>query len=66
MESVYNDTSSETGNASIAHYIKKIFVVSDDNAFNRIYEFLGQDYFNNECGLSDIQISVFAIDFKKT
>ena len=40
MESVYNDTSSETGNASIAHYIKKIFVVSDDNAFNRIYEFL--------------------------
>ena len=46
MESVYNDTSSETGNASIAHYIKKIFVVSDDNAFNRIYEFLGQDYFN--------------------
>ena len=46
MESVDNDSSSETGNASIAHYIKKIFVVSDDNAFNRIYEFLGQDYFN--------------------
>jgi len=46
MESVDNDNSSATGNASIGHYIKKIFLVSDNDAFNRVYEFLGHDYFN--------------------
>tara|TARA_B100001029_G_scaffold59966_1_gene48453 strand:+ start:3812 stop:5047 length:1236 start_codon:yes stop_codon:yes gene_type:complete len=45
-KSVNNDTSSVTGNASIAQYIKKIFVVSDNDAFNRIYDFLGHDYLN--------------------
>ena len=58
MESVDNDNSSATGNASIGHYIKKIFVVSDNDAFNRIYEFLGHDYFNNRMwaiGYSDIR-----------
>ena len=45
-KSVNNDTSSITGNASIAQYIKKIFVVSDNDAFNRIYDFLGHDYLN--------------------
>lgn len=40
------DSSSATGLPSIAHYIKKIFLVSDNDAFNRLYEFLGQQYFN--------------------
>ena len=31
---------------TIAHYVKKIFVVSDNDAYNRLYEFLGQEYFN--------------------
>jgi len=31
---------------SIAQYIKKIFLVSDNDAFNRLYEFLGQHYLN--------------------
>ncbi|RAJ02261.1 beta-lactamase family protein [Chitinophaga skermanii] len=35
------------GNApSIGHYIKKIFLVSDNDAFNRLYEFVGQQRFN--------------------
>lgn len=29
---------------TIAHYIRKIFLVSDNDAFNRLYEFLGQQY----------------------
>lgn len=33
---------------SIAHYIKKIFLVSDNDAYNRLYEFLGQRYFNEQ------------------
>ena len=31
---------------TIAHYIKKIFLVSDNDAYNRLYEFLGQQYIN--------------------
>lgn len=36
------DTTAEGGVPSIAHYSKKIFVVSDNEAYNRIYEFIGQ------------------------
>lgn len=38
------DSSSANYLPSIAHYIKKIFLVSDNDAYNRLYEFLGQDY----------------------
>lgn len=44
---VYNDPFSESGNPSIAAYVKKIFLVSDNDAFNRLYEFCGQDYIND-------------------
>lgn len=33
---------------SIAHYIKKILLVSDNDAYNRLYELLGQDYINKK------------------
>ncbi|MEO0897865.1 MAG: serine hydrolase [Bacteroidota bacterium] len=33
---------------TIAHYIKKILIVSDNDAFNRLYEFLGQGYINEK------------------
>lgn len=41
---VEKDTTSENGLPSIAHYAKKILVVSDNDAYNRLYEFLGQRY----------------------
>jgi len=44
---VKEDTSSINNLPSIAQYIKKIFLVSDNDAFNRVYEFLGQKYFND-------------------
>lgn len=44
--SSYEDTSSESGEASIGHYIKKVLVVSDNDAFNRLYDFLGPKAFN--------------------
>lgn len=40
--SIRNDTTSQTGMPSVAHYIKKILVTSDNDAYNRLYEFLGQ------------------------
>ncbi|GAC1425067.1 MAG: hypothetical protein NVS1B13_09580 [Flavisolibacter sp.] len=42
----YNDPESEDGRPTISNYIKKIFLVSDNNAFNRLYEFLGPAYIN--------------------
>jgi hypothetical protein len=56
---VNNDPSSSNGRPGIAHYIKKILLVSDNDAFNRLYEFLGQEYINHslhKMGYTDVQI----------
>ncbi|RYZ20751.1 MAG: hypothetical protein EOO16_15605, partial [Chitinophagaceae bacterium] len=44
---VYNDPDSGDGRPTIENYIKKVLLVSDNDAFNRLYEFLGQEYLNN-------------------
>ena len=44
---VYNDPTTPDGRPTIAQYIRKIFLTSDNDAFNRLYEFLGQEYINN-------------------
>lgn len=33
---------------TISHYIRKILLISDNDAFNRLYEFCGQKYLNEE------------------
>ncbi len=43
---VLYDSSSSNNLPTIANYVKKIFLVSDNNSFNRLYEFLGQQYLN--------------------
>ena len=45
---VYNDPNTPDGKPTITQYIKKILLVSDNDAFNRLYEFLGQEYINTE------------------
>ncbi len=57
--SVNNDPSAVDGRPTIAHYIKKILLVSDNDAFNRLYEFLGQEYINktlHKMGYTKVQI----------
>lgn len=44
---VSRDSSSEDGLPSVAHYAKKILLASDNDAFNRLYEFIGQEEFND-------------------
>jgi hypothetical protein len=44
--SVTKDSTAQEQLPSIAHYACKIFVVSDNDAFNRLYEFMGQKEFN--------------------
>ncbi|MDF2156381.1 serine hydrolase [Algoriphagus sp. CAU 1675] len=56
----YVDNSSKDSLPSIAHYIKKILLVSDNDAYNRLYELLGLDYINKklkEKGLENTVIS---------
>lgn len=56
---VKNDTSAANGSPSIANYIKKIFLVSDNDAYNRLYEFDGQQILNSrlwEKGYTDVRI----------
>ena len=56
---VYNDPTTVDGRPTTAHYIKKILLVSDNDAFNRLYEFLGQEYINSslhKMGYTDAQI----------
>ena len=44
----WSDSTSQTGLPSIGHYIKKILLVSDNDASNRLYELLGMDYINQK------------------
>lgn len=47
------------GTGSVAYDIKQILLVSDNNAFNRLYDFLGQEYINRSLhamGYKDVQI----------
>jgi hypothetical protein len=57
---VSSDTSAANGLPSVAQYIRKIFLVSDNDAYNRLYEFLGQEYINrrlHQLGYPDIRIT---------
>lgn len=43
---VTEDTSAANGKPSIENYIKKILLVSDNDAYNRLYEFVGREEIN--------------------
>jgi hypothetical protein len=48
QQEVLNDPTSSNGVPSIGQYIRKIFLVSDNDAYNRLYEFLGMEYINEQ------------------
>ncbi len=59
QEAIYNHPPSLNGKPSIAQYIKEILLVSDNDAYNRLYEFLGQEYINEQLKTkeyNDVQI----------
>jgi hypothetical protein len=47
QKNVLQDTTSENKLPSIANYIKKMFLVSDNYSFARVYEFVGCDYIHS-------------------
>jgi hypothetical protein len=44
---VFNGSEAQQ-NETISQYIKQIFLVSDNDAFNKLYEFLGQEYIHEK------------------
>ncbi len=55
-----NDTTAQNGYASVVHLAKKIFLVSDNEAFNTLYDFIGQAEFNkrlHEKGYQNVGIN---------
>jgi hypothetical protein len=58
--SLLKDSSSENKLPSIAQFIRKAFLVSDNDAYNRMYEFVGQQYINEALhgkGYNDVRIT---------
>jgi hypothetical protein len=56
----WSDSTAKNGRPSIAHYIRKIFIVSDNDAYNRLYEFVGQQAINEQLwkkGYSDARVT---------
>ncbi|MEZ4985292.1 MAG: serine hydrolase [Saprospiraceae bacterium] len=54
-----SDTSAANGLPSVGHYVRKIFLTSDNDAHNRLYEFLGQAWINERLhakGLTESRI----------
>jgi hypothetical protein len=57
---VTHDSTAENYLPSVAHYVKKIFLVSDNDAYNRLYEFTGQQTLNQrlwDMGYTDTRIT---------
>lgn len=56
---VLNDPNTPAGKPTIEQYIKRAMLVNDNDACNRLYEFLGQEYINTELkkkGYGDAEI----------
>jgi hypothetical protein len=55
-----SDTTSESGYPSIAHFIKRAFLISENDPYNRMYQFVGQQDINrklHEKGYPDTRIT---------
>ncbi|MGB4773264.1 MAG: serine hydrolase [Chitinophagaceae bacterium] len=57
---LYQDSTSPNGLPSIAHFIRKALLVSDNDAYNRMYQFVGQQETNRrlqQMGYTDLRIT---------
>jgi hypothetical protein len=59
QQALLKDSTSETRYPSIAQFIRKAFLISDNDAYNRMYEFVGQEALNRRLfalGYTDMRI----------
>lgn len=64
----YKDSSARNYLPSIAQYIRKVFLISDNDAYNRMYQFLGQQRINRELhnkGYKDTRITRMFMGFSE-
>lgn len=57
---LYTDTSAVNGKPTIAHFIKRAFLISENDPYNRLYQFVGQGEINrklHEKGYPDVRIT---------
>jgi len=57
---LFKDSSSQNGLPSIAQFIRKALLVSDNDAYNRMYQFVGQQRINrylHDKGYTDVRIT---------
>ncbi len=57
---LYKDTSAANGHPTIAHFIKRAFLISENDPYNRLYQFVGQGETNrrlHEMGYADVRIT---------
>ncbi len=57
---MYHDSTSANGFPSIAHFIKRAFLISENDPYNRMYQFMGQEAINrslHQKGYSGIRIT---------
>lgn len=57
---LYKDSTSANGFPSIAHFIKRAFLISENDPYNRMYQFVGQQQINQSLhnkGYSDVRIT---------
>jgi beta-lactamase class A len=62
----FTDSTSSNNLPSIAQYIRKVFLISDNDAYNRMYQFLGQQRINRELhnkGYKDTRITRMFMGF---
>jgi hypothetical protein len=60
QKKLFTDSTSETGLPSIAHFIKRAFLISENDPYNRMYQFVGQQEINRNLhakGYKDVRIT---------
>ena len=54
---IKSDSTNKKGFVTVNHLIKKIFLVSDNDAYNYLFDFLGRDYINIELNKRNLKQS---------
>lgn len=60
QKTLYTDTSANNGKPTLAHLIKRAFLVSENDPYNRLYQFVGQGETNRNLhrkGYTDVRIT---------
>ncbi len=60
QKALYKDSTSANGLPSIAHFIKRAFLISENDPYNRFYQFVGQGEINKKLhakGYTDVRIT---------